>query len=224
MRPVVRFDGHVGERVDRAALFEQPAEGLLGIGGAQQRPVRALAHPAQQHLEIGLQPYRDAGLADALARRLVEEGAAAGRQNLGPLDEQPRDHPALALAKIGFAEALENLRDRHLRARLDFGVGIDEGQAEALGEPLADGGLSRAHHAHEHDRTPAKSGGEPFGVNTRGFVHAILPNARSAPAAAPRVSSRRSYRNRPPMATGAFPLAKGRLARRAKTCKHTSKA
>ena len=176
----------------------------------------------------GFSQIGDAGLADALARRFVEEGAAAGRQHLGAVDEQPRDHPALALAKIGFAEALENLRDRHLRARLDFGVGVDEGQAEALGEPLADGGLSRAHHADEHDRTPAQSGGEPFGVDGRGFVHAILPNAEAR-----RRCARRAARARfkPPFLSqrarrwpqARLTYAKGRLARRAKTCKHTIK-
>ena len=82
----------------------------------------------------------------------IDEGAAAGRDHPGrPLD-QPGDHPALAVAEMGLAEPLENLGDAQARRRLDLRVGIDEGQAEPLRQPPADGRLARAHQPDERDR------------------------------------------------------------------------
>ena len=179
VRAVARFDRQVGERVGRAALFEQLAQRRLGVVGVQQRPVGALAHAAQQHLELRLQPDRHAALGDAPARLLVEEGAAAGRQHLGAAVEQTGDHPALAVAKIGLAEPLEDLGDRHLRAGLDLVVGVDKGQAELLGEPFADRGLAGPHHADEHDRPAAQRGDQPCGLGYGGgVVHGPLSPPR----------------------------------------------
>ena len=146
MRAVARFDRQVGERVGRAALLEQPAQGLFGIGGAQQRPIGALAHPAQQHLEIRLQPNRDAALGDAPARRLVHEGAAAGRQHLGPVVQQTGDHLALALAKIRLRRTARKSRGssfarpprsrRRRRRRAGRGVWASRLPTEVLPAPI----------------------------------------------------------------------------------------
>ena len=87
---------------------------------------------------------------------------------LGPSLEQTGDHPALAVAKIGFAEPLEDFGDRHLRAGLDLVVGVDERQAELVGEALADRGLAGPHHADQHDRPAAQRGDQPFGLGYRG--------------------------------------------------------
>ena len=178
MRAVARFDRQVGERVGRAAFFEQLAQRRLGVVGAQQRPVGALAHAAQQGLELRFQPHRHAALGDAPARLLVEEGAAAGRQHLGAVVEQTGDHAALAVAKVRFAEALEDLGDRHLRAGFDLVVGVDEGEAELLGEPFADRGLARPHHADEHDRPATQRGDQPFGL---GYGDGVVHGPLSAP-------------------------------------------
>jgi hypothetical protein len=178
VRAVAGFDRQVGERVGRAALLEQLAQRRLGVVGAQQRPVRPLAHAAQQRLELRLQPHRHATGGDPPARLLVEEGAAAGRQHLGSFVEQTGDHPALAVAKIRLAESLEDLGDRHLGAGLDFVVGVDERQAELLGEAFADRGLARPHHADEHDRPAAQSGEQPFGL---GYGSGVVHGPLSAP-------------------------------------------
>ena len=114
----------------------------------------AALDPPHQHLEIGLEPDRDALLRDAGARLGVHVGAAAGRQHLRAAVEQARDHALLAGAEIGLAIGGENLRDGHPGGRLDLGVGIDEGKAEPLRQPPADRGLARPHHADEHDRAP----------------------------------------------------------------------
>ena len=92
--------------------------------------------------------------ADAGAGLGIHEGAAAGRQHLRAAVEQARDHARLAGAEVGLAIGGEDFRDGHAGRRLDLGVGIDEGDAEALRQPAADRGLARPHHADEHDRTP----------------------------------------------------------------------
>jgi hypothetical protein len=57
----------------------------------------------------------------------------------------------------------ENLGNGHARRRFDLGVGVVEGQAEARGEPPADRGLARAHHADQHDRARSERGDERLG-------------------------------------------------------------
>ena len=100
------------------------------------------------------------------AGRLVHEGAAAGREHFLPLGQQPRDHFALAFAKIGLAETFEYFRHGHLRAGLDLGVGVDKGQIEMRGEAPADGSLARPHHADEHDGAPAESGDQGAAIRS----------------------------------------------------------
>ena len=63
--------------------------------------------------------------------------------------QQAGDHPALAGAELGLAEALEELRDRAAGRALDLVVGVDERQAELERQPLADRALAGAHQAHE---------------------------------------------------------------------------
>ena len=171
VRPVAPFDGDVGERIDWRAFLQQLAQGPLRVGGLQKGAVRFLAHARQQHLDVRLQPNRDAVRGDVVARRLVHEGAAPGRQHLWSRIQQARDHLPLPVAEIGFAEPLEDFGDRQLRARLDLGVGVDERQPELRGEPLADRRLAGAHHAHEHDRAAPKRGRNTPGVDGRTLNH-----------------------------------------------------
>ena len=95
----------------------------------------------------------------AIASRVAASmiGAAAGRHHLLPAAEQAGDDPALALTELGFAVPGENVRDRHSGGGFDFAVGVGEGQAEAAREPAPDRGLAGAHHADEHERTPAEA-------------------------------------------------------------------
>ena len=119
MRALARFDRDVGERVGRRDA--PPGGGAASppdLAGLQQGPIGMLAAPlASSTSKLGLQPDRDAGRAIALARRGVHEGAAAGRQNLGPRGQEPRDHLALAVAEVGFSKAIENLGDASIARR-----------------------------------------------------------------------------------------------------------
>ena len=172
MRAVDRFDGEIGERVSRRALLKQAAKRRFGIGGLEKRPVRLLAHAGEQNVETGLEPDRDAARGDIVARRSIHERAPACRQNHRTVVEKPSDHLALALAKIGLAEPLENFRDRQLRPGLDFGVSVDEAKPKLRRKALADRGLPGAHHADQHHGLAAKRGRHTSGVDRLTLTHA----------------------------------------------------
>ena len=131
VRLVARLHDDVGLRVDRLAQRQQVLDLL------HQRPVVAPLGPPQQHVEIGLEPDRDALVAHQRAGALVHHGAAAGRQHLRPAAEQTRDHPRLAGAEIGLAVLVEDFRDGHAGRGLDLGIGVDERNAEAGGQAAA---------------------------------------------------------------------------------------
>ena len=174
MRPVARFDGDVGERVGRRAFLKEPPQRLFRIVGLKQRPVGLLANAGKKHLDVRLQPDRYAARRDILAGGPVHEGAAAGRENLRPGVQQPRDHPALSVAEISLAEPLENLRDRELRSGLDLGVGVNEGEAELRRQPFSDRRLAGAHHPDEHDRSSVQCGGDALDVDRLSRSHALF--------------------------------------------------
>ena len=147
----VEFDHEIGFGIDGVTLVHQARENLPGIALAQQRPVGALAHPVVQHLEVGAQPDGDGVLAHQGARLGIHVGAAAGRQHVCRPGQQARDHAAFAGAELGLAEAFEELRDRAAGRALDLVVGVDERQAEAQRQALADRALAGAHQADQGD-------------------------------------------------------------------------
>ena len=162
VRPVTRDHRDVGASVDRIALFHQRPQRAFGIGGLQQGTMRAAAHAAPQHIEIGLEPDRQGRPADRRTRLLVDEGAAAGGDDARTLAEQARHDPALAGAEIGLAVLLEDLRDGHAGRPFDLRVGIDELEAETAREASPRRGLAAAHKTDEHD------GALPERLNDRG--------------------------------------------------------
>ena len=150
VRLVARLHDDVGLRIERLAQRHQ----LLDLFG--QRPVVAPLGPFHQHVEIGLQPDRDAFDVDQLAGVRVHDGAAAGRQHLRAVVQQPGDHARLAGAEIGLAVLFENLRNGHAGGAFDLAIGVDERDPEPAGKPAADRRLAGAHHADEHDGTAAE--------------------------------------------------------------------
>src|SRR3546814_7562511 len=86
---------------------------LARIAVLEQRAVAAAADALDECRNVGIEPDGQAVLQDQCARLVVDEGTAAGGQDERPAGEQPRDHPALALAKIALAKAREDVGDGH---------------------------------------------------------------------------------------------------------------
>ena len=83
VRSVARFDRDVGERVGRRALLQDAAAASAsGSSVCSSGRFDFLRTRASKHLDVRLQPDRNAVRGDILARRLVHEGAAAGREHL----------------------------------------------------------------------------------------------------------------------------------------------
>ena len=191
---LARHHRDVGLGIDRIALGHQLADALRRVA-LQHRAVgggAALDAP-HQHLEIGLEPDRDALLARCAARvSAFMKAPPPVASTCWPCVEQAGDHARLAGAEIGLAIAGEDFRDGHAGRRLDLGVRIDERQAEPLRQPAADRGLARAHHADEHDRAPPERRQQvrPLAVrqprHARHFAHRCSssgrrPNRRHSP-------------------------------------------
>ena len=182
----------LGERIDRVALVHQVFQRLLGVLGLQQRPMIALVDPLPQYLEIGLQPHRDATALDLLARLLVDEGAAASRNDPRTGAQQALDDPRLEGAELLFAIGGKEFADRHARDALDLIVGVDEGQPELVCGHAADRRLAGSHQADEDEIAPSQRRPRAFtqwrGNGKYGFVHrpvrirfpTVLTNERQA--------------------------------------------
>src|SRR5690606_10321110 len=79
----------------------------------------------------------------------------------------------------GLAVAAEDLGHRHAGRALDLLVGIEEGDTERPGERGPHRGLSRAHHADEHDRLPQHAGSQLGPVSLRAAGGKSSPGPRT---------------------------------------------
>ena len=91
------------------------------------------------------------------------------------LVEQAGDDAALAGAEFGLAVFLEEFTDCAAGGVLDFVVGVDERQAEAQRQPLADRALAGAHQAHKGDGARHGEGGRGVHDELQACMSPILP-------------------------------------------------
>ena len=145
-----------------------------------QRTVGAAPHPVHDDVDVGLEPDRHRLVGNPPPGILPHEGAAAGRQHRRPCFEKAGDHPRLAVAKIRFAIGVENIRDRHAVGQLDLGIGVDEGNAELLGEKPPDRGFSRPHQSDKDKialtQRNARLVFQAFGKGQNVFTHRPIHN------------------------------------------------
>ena len=170
------------DRVARLGERASAARGSLPLssGRCSRRPTRSASVSSSASSQIAMQRSRISARVSSF-----DEGAAAGRDHPRRSLDQPGDHPALAVAEMRLAEALENLGDAEPRRRLDLAVGVDEGQAEPLRQPPPDGRLARAHQPDERDRLFRGFGRVAM---QRGLYRARRAGAKGAPCVDNRAS------------------------------------
>ncbi len=123
------MDGDVGLRVDGVALVHQPLKHPPRVLARQQGPGVLSPDPANQDVQVRLQPDGDGVLLHQGAGLGVHEGAAACGQHVRRLLQQAADHPPLARAELRLAALGEDLRDGPPRRQLDLLVRVPERQA-----------------------------------------------------------------------------------------------
>ena len=151
MRYIARLDGDRRLGIDRIPLIHQTPQCPFRIRILQQRPVRALPHPAHQHIKIRLEPDADPRFPDPRPRLCIDKRAAASREHHRPLVKQSRDHTLLALPEFRLAALRENLGDCHSRGGFNLAIRIRKRQAEPLRQPLSNRTFARTHHADQHN-------------------------------------------------------------------------
>ena len=117
----------------------------------QQGSIVAARHPLQQHVDIRLQPDRNAHPPHVIAGFRIDESAAASGDDTRFSFQQSRNNTTFAVAKSLFAIPGEYFLDRTIGRRFDFVIGIDEIHAEFPRQPGADTGLTGAHQPDQND-------------------------------------------------------------------------
>lgn len=138
--------------IDGVADPGELGEHGAGIATLEQRPCVALLYARHQRRHVSVKPDGGGGFEQQGAGIGLDEGAATRGDDLWTPLRQPGDDPAFAVAKMRFAETLEDLGDGHATGDLDLGIGIDEIEAEARRQPAADGGFADAHQTDERNR------------------------------------------------------------------------
>ena len=153
VRFVARLHDDVRLRVDRLAQRQQVRRILFRSSGRSLRRLMRL----HQHVEVGLQPDRDALDVDRVAGVWSMNAPPPVASTCGPLSSSRAITRASPARKYGSPCVAKISGDGHAGGTFDLGVGIDETDAEPGGEPAADRRLAGAHHADQHDRTAARA-------------------------------------------------------------------
>lgn len=148
-------DSMVGELVRREALRVERAE----AGFVAKERAAGHGHAAgEQDFDGSVEPDDGhAGGAEEFGRALLRVRAAAECEHDGLFHfenaaERGAKLVGFDLAECGFAEALEDFRDAHVRGGFDAVVEIDETPGKLAREEGADGGLAGAHEAGEAEQ------------------------------------------------------------------------
>ena len=184
---ISRIEGEIGDLgIQRRANRGEVAQHLLAIRTREQRARAIVRKPRELLFDAGLQVHDETMFAQQRTVAGIEHRATTGGEHDAFFPKQARHCGALALAETCFALAFEKLHDRRAALALDFPVRIQQTQAEARGQVLANAGFAGAHGADED-----QVGGRIHGS----IVAAVLTNrgvasAFRAPHSAPHRHSR----------------------------------
>ena len=141
--------------------------------------LRAPGDPAQQRRQRGSAARREPPCARIAARVSGSMNAPPPvASTSGVAGQQPPHHPALALAELALAVAVEHLGDGAAGGLLDLGVGVAERQPEPRGQAAADRGLARAHQPDQHDGAAGRAGRAGLGRGSGAAVSSRRPAQR----------------------------------------------
>src|SRR5262245_60830513 len=122
---------NLGLRVAIPPLIGQAAEDFRSIALLEQRPVVAAGGPLGQHVDRRVEPDGNRAIIEQLSRARVHECPAPCRNYAYFAFDQAGDEAPLAIPKIMFAIALEQVRRTRSRCLFDFDIAVHEWQAEA---------------------------------------------------------------------------------------------
>src|SRR3989338_23236 len=121
-------------------------------------------------MHVCLQVDDDTVLSHQFTTLFRQHRAAAGCQNHVVALHQIANGRSFALAKAGLALDVENMRDRHAGALLDFLVAVHKDLAQMFGQRSPHGGFARAHHAHQNQVAGLKLATIPLSIAWLGAI------------------------------------------------------
>src|SRR5260221_3698323 len=111
--------------VRRAPFFGEPFEHRLGIAVAQLRAGVAARGTLRENRHRRVEPDSDRTLIEQLAGRRINISTAAGGDDTDIALDQPGDEPALAIAEVSLAEAVEHLGGGEAGRDCDLAVALN---------------------------------------------------------------------------------------------------
>lgn len=145
MGAVAAANVDIGLGICPALAGGEPLQRVPAIAVLEQWAGVASPGALGQYVNRSVEPHRDRSSLEQRSGLRIDEHAAPGRNDSNLAVDQPSDQPPLAVAIVGFAKALEQLAPGKADSLLDFGVAVDERQAEAPGEPPSDRRFSYTH-------------------------------------------------------------------------------
>lgn len=143
---MVGLDAQVGDLgIQRRARLGQALQDRLAIRPLQQGPGPVARQPAQLFLDADMQVHHAGAVAHQLPAVGIQHRSATRGQQLTFPTQQLGQHLTLAYTETILAFAVENGADAGAGPLFNLPVGIDEAQAQTLGEPSPDRGFPGAH-------------------------------------------------------------------------------
>lgn len=149
---IVGGDDEVGGfLVEGASLFEELGDGFAWVVGMEEGAFPVAGDAVEDGVFRRVEPDGEADFLEEAAIFGAEDDTAAGGDDVAGFFGEAGEGLGFDIAEVIFTVVGEDVGDGFSGLGDDEVVGIDEGEVEAGGEFLADGGFSGAHEADEGD-------------------------------------------------------------------------
>ena len=150
MCPVTAFHVNVRFGIGRPPLIGQLLKHNPWIAVAQLCAGVPACGSLGQNLDWRVEPDSDRALVEKLTGPWIDKRTAARRNNPDLAFDQSGDQSSFTVTEVAFAEALEYFGCGIARRVLDFGIAVDERQAQPAGEAPPDCRFSDPHQPDQH--------------------------------------------------------------------------